>query len=381
MITFNTTTRIEPVKKAGSIYSNNKFYHSPSTNDKTWDICYKFNYPFNVLCNFTSTQFKHQGVKINSMEGFLQSLKVKDKKTQEKICTLPGFMAKKVGNYLKHSGKFDRTTVYWQGQQYDRNAKNFQGVISEAYNSKYAQDRVFRTVLQSSKGHTLTHTIGKSDPNDTILTENEFIGQLDNLREQKPNLKNRVTTFVHDVKDILLPQKTTKSIADKLPEYKTAFVNDIYLCGENPLGNPKKVEELGVKNIIDINATAEESLERKELAEKHNLRYLNITMDNHKRVENSNETIKRLVDLYNEGQPTYIIAPQKSDANIVFGINYLYNPKATLADGVMFGTPQKAFISRVASHQRDIDKTALGWDDKFETTFAERKNILFELNS
>ena len=298
MITLNTTTHIKQIKPTGSIMVNHKVYHSPTSNDRNWDICYKFNYPFNVLCNFTSTQFKHQGVKIQSMEGFLQSLKVKDKKTQEKICTLPGFMAKKVGNYLKRSGNFDRTTVYWQGQQYNRNTEEFQHVISEAYNSKYSQDRVFRTVLKSSKGHQLTHTIGKNDPMDTRLTENEFINNLDSLRKDKRS-ENNIRNFLTDVKNVLFPSRTTKTIADKLQEQKATFVNDIYLCGENPLEQAGRIEKLGVKNIIDINATAEEAQKRSAIAKKHKLRYMNITMDDHKRINNAPETIKEIIDLYN----------------------------------------------------------------------------------
>ena len=381
MITLNKTKpiSIKQLNQTGSIRANNRVYNSPLSTDTNWDICFKFKFPYNVLCNFTNTQFKHQGVKVSSMEGFLQSLKVKDKRTQEKMCTLPGFMAKKVGNYLKRSGQFDRTTVYWQGKQYDRNTKEFQNVISEAYDSKYSQDRVFRTVLKSSRGRKLTHTIGKNDPMDTILTENEFIDHLETLRKGK-SAKDRVKSFVIDVKNLLFPPKTTKTIADKLQEQKAAFVNDIYVCGENPFTKVNKLRKMGVRNIIDINATPEEAKLRSKLAQKHKLQYMNITMDDHKRIENGPETVKRIVDMYNEGKPTYIITKEKHDANTVFAMNYLYNPKATLPDAVLYGTPQKSFISRIVSIEKDSDKTSLGWDNSFEETFNERKNTILELN-
>lgn len=307
------------------------------------------------------------------MEGFLQSLKVKDRRTQEKMCTLPGFMAKKVGNYLKRSGQFDRTTVYWQGRQYDRNTKEFQEVISGAYDSKYSQDRVFRTVLKSSRGRKLTHTIGKNDPMDTILTENEFIDHLDNLRKGK-GVKDRVKSFFIDVKNILFPPKTTKTIADKLKDKKAAFVNDVYVCGEDPFSKANKLRKMGVRNIIDINATPEEAKLRSELAQKHKLEYMNITMDDHKRIENGPETVKKIVDMYNEGKPTYIIANEKHDANTVLALNYLYNPNSTLADAVLYGTPQKAFITRLASIEHDTDKS-------FEEVLSKRKTTILELNS
>lgn len=376
------TEPIKKVKEAGTILANKKIYTSPSMNDKNWDICYKFNYPFNVLCNFTPTQFEHKGVKINSMEGFLQALKVKDEKTQKKICTLPGFLAKKVGNYLKRTGKFDRVTLYWEGKEYSRNGQEIRQVIDDAYKSKYAHDSLFRHVLSDSKGKTLTHSIGKSDPVDTVLTEEEFITHLDNLREHGQSYTSSIKTFFRDVKNHIFPNRRTPTIAAKLSANKATFVNDIYICGEKP--NFKEAKELGIKNIIDINANVEEATSRMAQAKEKGMEYLNITFNNHKYVEESSETIKKVVKMYNEGSPTYIIADEKKDANVVFGLNYLYNPKATLPDSLMFGTPQKSFITRLARLESKFnpqDREVLGLNKKFIEEMSERCKTLFEINS
>ena len=378
----STPANIKKVKEAGSILANNKVYTSPSITDKDWDICYKFKYPFNVLCNFTPTQFEHRGVKINSMEGFLQALKVKDEKTQKKICTLPGFLAKKVGNYLKRTGKFDRVTLYWEGKEYSRNGVEIRKVIDDAYKSKYAHDSLFRHVLSDSKGKTLTHKIGKSDPVDTVLTEEEFITHLDNLREHGQSYTSSIKGFFRDVKNHIFPNRRTPTIAAKLSENKATFVNDVFICGEKP--NFKEAKDLGIKNIIDINATADEASSRMALAKEKGLEYLNITFDSHRYVENPSATIKKVVKMYEEGSPTYIIANEKKDANIVFGLNYLYNPNATLPDSLMFGTPQKSFISRMARLETKLspkDKEVLGINDKFISKIDERCKTLFEINS
>ena len=88
--------------------------------------------------------------------------------------------------------------------------------------------------------------------------------------------------------------------------------------------------------------------------------------------------------MYEEGSPTYIIANEKKDANIVFGLNYLYNPNATLPDSLMFGTPQKSFISRMARLETKLspkDKEVLGINEKFISKIDERCKTLFEINS
>ena len=229
------------------------------------------------------------------MEGFLQALKVKDEKTQKKICTLPGFLAKKVGNYLKRTGKFDRVTLYWQGQEYSRNGDEIHKVIDDAYKSKYAHDSLFRHVLNDSKGKTLTHKIGKSDPVETVLTEEEFITHLDNLREHGQGYTGSIKTFFRDVKNHIFPNRRTPTIAAKLSENKATFVNDVFICGEKP--NFKEAKELGVKNIIDVNASAEDTISRAKLAKEKGMGYLNVTYDAHKYVENPAETIKSIISL------------------------------------------------------------------------------------
>jgi hypothetical protein len=88
--------------------------------------------------------------------------------------------------------------------------------------------------------------------------------------------------------------------------------------------------------------------------------------------------------MYNEGEPTYIISTPKNNSNVVFAMNYLYNPEATLPDALMFGTPQKSFLSRVVSLEQDLsekDETMLGWTKEFKDSIAERKQTLIDINS
>ena len=67
---------------------------------ETIDIYSKGEYPSNVLSNFYPNEFTFDGVICGgSMEGFLQSLKYKSIKKQQKICLLSGKEAKKKGKY------------------------------------------------------------------------------------------------------------------------------------------------------------------------------------------------------------------------------------------------------------------------------------------
>jgi hypothetical protein len=144
------------------------------------DIGSKNGYPASALSNFAPHPFELDGVKCNSMEGFLQSLKFESKEMQEYVCTLVGFAAKKKGGNKnwQHS-----QTLYWRGQPIKRDSDEYQNLLNRAYNAMY-QNSKFRTALEASKGSTLTHSIGKSKKSETVLTTQELCSRLMHLRDK-----------------------------------------------------------------------------------------------------------------------------------------------------------------------------------------------------
>lgn len=156
--------------------------------EKVIDIDSRGVYPAGVLSNFIESHFKVDGVKVNSMEGFLQALKTSDVEEQKEVCKLVGIKAKRAGNKLKAREGYDASVVYWRNQSMPRTSKEYQSLLKKAYESKYQYDSVFRKALNLTKGSKLTHSIGKSSALETILTEQEFVDMLHYLRDEyKPN--------------------------------------------------------------------------------------------------------------------------------------------------------------------------------------------------
>lgn len=137
-------------------------------------------YPSGILSNLSNNGFEFDGIECKSMEGFLQSLKYSDPKVQKSICFLKGKKAKSMTK--NNAWKLDMK-VYWQGRTINRLSDEFQLLIRHAYNSLYEQNIDFRTALLLTRGKTLYHMNGKSDPTDTILTEREFCSILTELRD------------------------------------------------------------------------------------------------------------------------------------------------------------------------------------------------------
>lgn len=146
------------------------------------DIRSKLDYPAGALTNFAPNSFEIDGVKCVSMEGFLQALKTDDPLIQIEICQLVGIEAKRWGEEHNVAWK-EVQKLWWQGREYDRHGYEYQKLLNRAYKALF-QNEDFRKALSATGQDFLTHSIGKSDPSDTILTEDEFCTRLMELRSK-----------------------------------------------------------------------------------------------------------------------------------------------------------------------------------------------------
>lgn len=137
-------------------------------------------YPASALSNFAPHAFEIDGIPCASMEGFLQSLKFKSPDLQKYVCTLVGRAAKRKG-----ANKNWRVTqtLWWRGQEIDRHSEEYQKLLDKAF-SRLATNPGFCAALKASGVATLTHTIGKSNPSETVLTTSEFCSRLTKIRSQ-----------------------------------------------------------------------------------------------------------------------------------------------------------------------------------------------------
>lgn len=137
-------------------------------------------YPSAALSNFAPHPFTIDGVQCNSMEGFLQSLKFKDEEMQKAVCLLVGKAAKFRG---KNKNWQKSQILYWKGQEIKRDSKEYQDLLDRAYEA-LSQNTGFQKALLATKDAVLTHSIGRTNPNETVLTRAEFCSRLMKIRER-----------------------------------------------------------------------------------------------------------------------------------------------------------------------------------------------------
>lgn len=138
-----------------------------------------------ALSNFTAYEFYLDGVRCNSMEGFIQSLKFSDIEKQKEVCLLVGKDAKFKGKKKKW---WKTQTLHWLGVVVDRHSEEYQFLLRRAFTS-LSENVKFSDVLLKTVGKKLRHAHGKKDPNFTILTEEELCSILTEIREKLKDKK------------------------------------------------------------------------------------------------------------------------------------------------------------------------------------------------
>ena len=148
------------------------------------DVKYGTGDQSDVLSNLARKPFTFRGIRFQSIEGVLQSLKLgnqSDPNQGGQFCGLWGFEAKKRGQ--PYTKLFQTQLVlWWEEECYDRMSDDYQLLLDEIFASCYGQCKQFRTTLRAFKDELLDHTIGHNLTERTVLTKDEFISRLNTLK-------------------------------------------------------------------------------------------------------------------------------------------------------------------------------------------------------
>lgn len=148
---------------------------------KTIDIAYKSKGFEKALSNLYNYPFKFQGVKCSSIESFIRSLVEPDPVMQIAICKLQGINANAIKEALLDWR--EEQILYWKDKPYKRNSDSYANLMFSAFEEMYKQNKLFKLILERTKGSILIHSMGKNDLAETLLTEKEYISILYKLRD------------------------------------------------------------------------------------------------------------------------------------------------------------------------------------------------------
>jgi predicted NAD-dependent protein-ADP-ribosyltransferase YbiA (DUF1768 family) len=116
-----------------------------------------------------------------SMEGFLQSLKTVHISDQRMLCSLAGMEAHRRG--MRNDWRMSQT-LYWQTTPIDRHSPDYQDFLNVIYRKMYAANPELQKLLISTGTEKLTHNVGRTNPHETVLTKQEFLGIINDIRKE-----------------------------------------------------------------------------------------------------------------------------------------------------------------------------------------------------
>jgi len=151
------------------------------------DISDNRGWPYGMLDPSAPVRFEIDGVECASLDGFVESLKFSTVKEQKNITKRVGNDAKKnsaIKDFFPHNKTADRM-LHWQGESFKRNSKTFDKLIARAFR-EMAKNPRYQAALLLTQDVTFTHSKGKANKKDTVLTKKELI---DNLTELRAELK------------------------------------------------------------------------------------------------------------------------------------------------------------------------------------------------
>ena len=133
-----------------------------------------------LLSNLYHYEFEIDGILVHSMESFLQSLKTNDLEEKKKLYFMSGYFAWKYGQQLNW---YDKQILYWNNKEYNRHSEEYKQLIEHAYDCLF-DNFFFKENLKKSLDYDIDHSIGKTNPYETILTKNEYLDNLNRLRDK-----------------------------------------------------------------------------------------------------------------------------------------------------------------------------------------------------
>ena len=144
----------------------------------TIDIHFKCDNLEKRLSNLYPYQFEFDGITYASMEAFFGSLRTPDFIEKQKLYSTYGMDSWYKGHRFSW---YEKQEVYYKDKTINRHSTEYDDLITAIFDALFTNEELKQALLESENCK-LTHTIGKTAKDKTLLTRKEFIGHLNRLR-------------------------------------------------------------------------------------------------------------------------------------------------------------------------------------------------------
>ena len=129
--------------------------------------------------------FEFRGFKCSSIEGPLQALNIRETYFKERVYQMDPRQYSKIHKKAHHADwqmRKNRHLFDSDGKKIERLSQAYRNYVRELFDAAFYGRPTYRNALDLAAGEELKHSIGKHDPYETVLTNNEFFEQLYRLQ-------------------------------------------------------------------------------------------------------------------------------------------------------------------------------------------------------
>jgi len=133
------------------------------------------------LSNLYPYEFDFDGTHYASIEAFFGTLRTSSTIAKQKLYLTSGMNSWYMGH--EHMTWYSTQTVNYKGRTISRDSAEYDELITAAFDALFTNED-FKQALRETGDCKLTHTVGKTAKDKTLLTRKEFIGHLNRLRKK-----------------------------------------------------------------------------------------------------------------------------------------------------------------------------------------------------
>ena len=138
----------------------------------TIDIKFKGENLEKRLSNLYPYSFTFDGLTYASMESFIGSLRTSSMIEKQKLYSTHGMESWYMGHKFSW---YEKQEVYYKDKVISRHSQEYDDLITSAFDALFANEDFKQALMETGDGK-LTHTVGKTAKDKTLLTRKEFIG-------------------------------------------------------------------------------------------------------------------------------------------------------------------------------------------------------------
>lgn len=137
-----------------------------------------------MLSNLYPYEIVFRDEKAKSIEGVLQAIKHSEPDVQKLVMQYSGLDAYHTRGSTGVDDWRSRQSLSWKNQTMMRDSEQYQVFLDELFSAAF-ENPLYAKAIKSTGDKVLLHSVGNENPQETVLTRNEYESRINSLKEKE----------------------------------------------------------------------------------------------------------------------------------------------------------------------------------------------------